>query len=487
MRCIIKISILYLSLIVGLANANLNDHLSELKEIVLTLYNYSPRNIPLYYENILEKLSNNNNLSIDELLNLIKYTIFLARENKEYYQEHTNIEAIIEYLTLQEDNLLELYSLENKQYSLYLSDPLYPTKLKECLNCCKGKKGSRGKRGPSGKKGATGVTGPTGATGITGPTGATGITGPTGATGITGPTGATGITGPTGATGITGPTGATGITGPTGATGITGPTGATGVTGPTGATGVTGPTGATGVTGPTGATGVTGPTGATGVTGPTGATGVTGPTGATGVTGPTGATGADSGCGNNELFLNALMMANNSATNPNVTFTKVYGTTGNAPAIDAWKVSRSAVTQDPINFQFAIPQDLDTSSPITLEVHFLINRQSGSAGTAANIQVNADYAMTNEEIGTTAPATGFSETVTSGTFAFTEPVGSTPPQQNLMHITTTITLNGSLMVGKNWAYLSLTRIPTIPAEIEYNRDIYLCLVAVKYSRICQII
>src|SRR5207249_4782825 len=132
--------------------------------------------------------------------------------------------------------------------------------------------------------------------------------------------------------------------------------------------------------------------------------------------------------------------------------------------IDAWKVHESGMGQDPINTQFALPSDLDTAGPITVDIHFFIDKNSG-AGTVANVQINADYAATNVEIGTSAPATGFAETVTSGNFTITEPTGSTGAQQNLTHTVTTVTLNGALMVGKNWAYLSLTRIaPTSGTE-----------------------
>src|SRR5207302_724235 len=103
------------------------------------------------------------------------------------------------------------------------------------------------------------------------------------------------------------------------------------------------------------------------------------------------------------------------------TFTKVYGTA--SPAIDAWMMNPSSMTQNPIDTQFSLPQDLDTASPITLEIHLFIDKITGSSGTAANIQVQADYAASGVEIGTTAPATGFAEIVTTGNFTITEPTG----------------------------------------------------------------
>ncbi len=376
----------------------------------------------------------------------------------------------------------------------------------DCPTCCSGPRGKRGHRGHTGYTGSTGPTGITGATGATGPgSGATGPTGTTGATGSTGTTGATGnagATGSTGSTGTTGSTGSTGTTGATGNTGATGPNGSTGATGSTGSTGATGATGNTGVTGSNGSTGATGATGSigstgatgsagatgsigsTGITGATGNTGATGSTGATGATGSTGSTGATGSCGNNELFINPFMMANNSSSNPNTTFTKVYGTASSTPSIDTWRVRSSGMPQDPIDTQFALPQDLDTASPITLEIHFFISDQNGS-GNTANVQIQADYAASGVEIGISAPATGFAETVTSGNFTITEPTGSTGAQENLTHMVTSVTLNGALMAGKNWAYINLIRIAPTAGSTEYNKDIYLALFAFKYTRICS--
>lgn len=343
----------------------------------------------------------------------------------------------------------------------------------DCPTCCSGPRGKRGHRGHTGYTGSTGPTGITGATGATGP-----------GSGATGPTGTTGATGSTGTTGATGNAGATGSTGSTGTTGSTGSTGTTGATGNTGATGPNGSTGATGSTGSTGATGATGNTGATGSNGSTGATGPSGFTGATGSIGVTGSTGATGSCGNNELFINPFMMANNSSSNPNTTFTKVYGTASSTPSIDTWRVRSSGMPQDPIDTQFALPQDLDTASPITLEIHFFISDQNGS-GNTANVQIQADYAASGVEIGISAPATGFAETVTSGNFTITEPTGSTGAQENLTHMVTSVTLNGALMAGKNWAYINLIRIAPTAGSTEYNKDIYLALFAFKYTRICS--
>ena len=409
------------------------------------------------------------------LFSLLFFSIILS------HSLHTNDSDLIpskDELFLSE-KVKNLFLNKKDFYSLYPYLKIYQKRLPQNNSFCCKEKGPRGRRGHRGHRGPTGATGVTGNTGRTGPTGATGATGATGLTGNTGPTGPTGTTGATGITGSTGATGSTGLIGNTGPTGPTGATGATGITGSTGATGATGLTGNTGPTGPTGATG------ATGITGSTGATGATGSTGNTGQTGPTGATGATGtgGCGKGQLFINEFMMASNSSGNPTITFTKVYGTTTNGPIITAWKLNPSGSTFMPICADFGLPQDLDTASPITLEIHFMIDRISASSGNVANVQVQADYAASGVEIGSSAPATGFAETLTSGNFSIVEPTGGAGGQLNLRHITTSITLDGSKMVGKNWGYLTLSRVaPT--SGTEYNKDIYLCMFVFKYTRIC---
>jgi hypothetical protein len=177
------------------------------------------------------------------------------------------------------------------------------------------------------------------------------------------------------------------------------------------------------------------------------------------------------------------MMENDEGINPNVTFTKVYGTAATSPSLNAWMINPSTGSNKPISAQFALPDDLDTASPITLEIHFFIDEVAGSSGSLANVQIQADYAASGDEIGTSAPATGFAETVTSGNFTITEPTGSMGAQQNLRLVTTSVTLDGTLMAGNTWAYVSLIRVaPTSGAE--YNKDIYLTIFEFKYTRIC---
>ncbi|HLX52443.1 MAG TPA: hypothetical protein VKR58_00785, partial [Aquella sp.] len=100
------------------------------------------------------------------------------------------------------------------------------------------------------------------------------------------------------------------------------------------------------------------------------------------------------------------------------------------------------------------------------------------------VQIEADYATSPQEIGTSAPATGFSETLTTGNFTISEPTGSTGTQQNLNHIVVSINLSGAKIAGNNWGYLALSRVaPT--SGTEYDKDIYLTLFVIKYTRLCS--
>jgi hypothetical protein len=361
--------------------------------------------------------------------------------------------------------------------------------LSRCFNMCCPEKCPRGHRGKTGNTGPTGAIGVTGLTGNTGPTGATGA----GETGATGNTGATGPTGIAGTTGTTGNTGATGLTGPTGATGATGPVGLIGATGNTGATGATGTQGATGSIGIPGPQGPQGNTGATGPQGPTGSQGLPGPQGpqGTGATGNTGATGATGGCGIGCLILNPYTMLEqegnfpgsvSTTTVPDREFGGVYGGAYNAPRFSAWTLPPSPtgidfLTQHFIGTQFVIPSDLDTTQPVFLDFHILIEQFDETGD--AQLQLQADYIGNGTELGNNAPATGFAQTVLSGDFVIIEPVD----EDNLRHIIVTVALNGALMVDNDWGFFLITRINP-DSENEYDEDIYLSSIALRYTRIC---
>ncbi len=440
------------------------QHLFSKKSHFELIHNYLENYLILlnHISNNLDNLNTflNNSLTYDEY----SITMELPEVSDQYYLD------IIDFN--------EQIITRHQNADSFCCDPKPCCKPEPCICCKRGPRGHRGPRGRRGHTGETGATGPTGATGVTGATGATGATG-------IGSSGATGATGSTGSTGATGPSG--GVTGATGATGATGPccTGPTGATGATGATGPQGPTGSQGIPGPQG------PQGNTGATGPQGVTGSQGIPGPLGPTGPTGATGATGGCGIGCFFLNAYTMleqegnfpgAVSTTTVPDREFGGVYGGSYNAPRFSAWILPPSPtgidfLTQHFIGTEFVIPNDLDTTQPVFLDFH-LLYEQFDETGDA-QLQVQADYVSNGEEFGNNPPAAGFAQTVVSGDFTVIEPVDS----DNLRHVIITVPLNGALMADNDWGFFLMTRINP-DSENEYDADIYLSLIAVRYTRIC---
>jgi len=253
--------------------------------------------------------------------------------------------------------------------------------------------------------------------------------------------------------------------------GCQGPRGKRGRRGRTGPTGPTGGTGATGID-PTGATGATGPGG--GATGPTGATGNTGPTGTTGPTGSTGSTGA-TGPGNliDELFINAFMMTNTIAQTPDTFFTATYGT---PTVLAAWALINPFDGITPVGTQFIIPSTLDATQPVTLTIHcFSIPLEAFGD---VRFQVQIDYKANGEDFGANPPANGYSETLLSGDYTVVDALSS----PNSKYFTTTIPLNGTLIAGKTWSELVITRTPTISGD-NYQGPIFLSAVSIQYTKI----
>ena len=184
----------------------------------------------------------------------------------------------------------------------------------------------------------------------------------------------------------------------------------------------------------------------------------------------------------NELYFNAFMMSNNTKTYPDTTLKTLYGSSESSLSINAWRMNNSSISQEPINVQFAIPQDLDTARPIIVELHFFINRFMENLGNTANIQINAVYIGAQEGAEVT-QAIGFnSETIHSNDFTIIEPIDLFP-QQNILYSTVKIPLNASLIANKSWVHLSFIRSAPTNLINEYNEAIFLSMCVLKYNRI----
>ena len=172
-----------------------------------------------------------------------------------------------------------------------------------------------------------------------------------------------------------------------------------------------------------------------------------------------------------------------TTTVPDREFGGVYGGAYNAPRFSAWILPPSPtgidfLTQHFIGTQFVIPNDLDTTQPVFLDFHILIE-QFGESGDA-RLQLQADYKTNGAELGNNAPASGFAETIETLDFPIIEPIDS----DNLRHIIITVPLNPLLMLNNDWGFFLITRINP-DSEDEYEDDIYLSSIAVRYTRSCD--
>lgn len=185
----------------------------------------------------------------------------------------------------------------------------------------------------------------------------------------------------------------------------------------------------------------------------------------------------------NELCFNACMMSNNVIPYPDTTLNIFYDSPGKSFSINAWKMNNSNIPQEPINIQFAIPQDLDTTKPVIVELHFFINKFMEILGNTANITMNAVYMGAQEEREDTKLGMGFtSETIHSNDFIVIEPIDLFP-QQNVLYSTVKIPLNESLITKKNLVHLSFIRNAPKNLINEYNEAIFLSMCVLKYNRI----
>ena len=57
-------------------------------------------------------------------------------------------------------------------------------------------------------------------------------------------------------------------------------------------------------------------------------------------------------------------------------------------------------------------------------------------------------------------------------------------EDNLRHIIVTVPLNGALMLNNDWGFFLVTRINP-DSENEYDEDIYLSSMTVRYTRQCS--
>lgn len=207
------------------------------------------------------------------------------------------------------------------------------------------------------------------------------------------------------------------------------------------------------------------------IPGPRGKRGPRGHRGHRGHTGPTGASGAELG----EVLLTAAMLAGCSE-GPVFPAFDLLSPYGGCFSIPVWNMYYfEGFVGNGGWGPFNVPIDLDNTKPVTAVVHILVTNSSAANGNA-NVEVDAAYLSNNEVGGIILPATGFDDTQSSGDFAVIP-----TDNRNIIQITVPVSLNASLLIPGDWAFISVTRIPAITNEFEDN--IYLSTISIQYSRL----
>lgn len=169
------------------------------------------------------------------------------------------------------------------------------------------------------------------------------------------------------------------------------------------------------------------------------------------------------------LIFNANMLTSGAASSPNI----IFANDMTSPVMNAWSMVPSGEAQRPINMQFSIPSDVKKDKPISIELHFLLRKQSMVQG-KARIKVNALY-VHDEKVFPAPNSRNYTNTNLSDDFAIVEPSAA----GNFKHVFIDIPLEKSELDGSDFAIISLSRVA--PANMEYMGDIYLVAVAFRYT------
>ena len=186
-----------------------------------------------------------------------------------------------------------------------------------------------------------------------------------------------------------------------------------------------------------------------------------------------GSRGISAAGGMNEIFVNGIMMS------PLGTFIRSpYSVNIDMSASIMGSSTGDPYYRQPIGFNFNVPIDLDRTKPVTVVVHMFLTGDPNQTGDQAKIQVNVDYKATNQLLGSTPPATGFSDMQLSQDFTVT--LATPLLSDNLRQQNVSIPLNGSVING-DWAFMTIERVA--PAANEYSGFLYLTTVSVQYTRL----
>ncbi len=188
-----------------------------------------------------------------------------------------------------------------------------------------------------------------------------------------------------------------------------------------------------------------------------------------------------------ELVFTVMDMFQNTQFTPNNEFKKglyVNATTPPGPAaegarIPVWEM-RQGSSLDTVSIEFKMPNSYVPLTPITVEVHVLLQRTPNDPPVSGNIQLRlrADWHGNGEQWGAGTANTDYEQVVLSAVTAVTEPTGSAS-FLSARHYRLTFTLPGTFANPGDWALLSFDRLDL--GDADYQDSIYLGAASLRYS------
>jgi len=172
-------------------------------------------------------------------------------------------------------------------------------------------------------------------------------------------------------------------------------------------------------------------------------------------------------------FFPAQVIINRNSTNIDSKFSNVY--TSNGRPVGTWSIAPSGTTQRYLSVSFGIPTTINLTVNPTVDM-FIAVQSFNDLLQVINLAVDADYIISGAEMGSSLPATGIKQTVTSGNLTIVEPLGN----NNLKIYKVTVTLNPLLITAGCLCNLFFYRVaPT--SGTEYKDNVYLVAVNFNFS------
>lgn len=165
---------------------------------------------------------------------------------------------------------------------------------------------------------------------------------------------------------------------------------------------------------------------------------------------------------------------NKDGQNPDTSFSGVYDNSNFN--IQAWRMKPSGEGQQEISLMFGMPGNYESTCSLEITFYLLVEKNAGSQGNSAAIRIQSDHKETNQEIGP-----NFSSLDTTESFVIVEPSNN----KSLEFISVSTVLNSTGIAPKDWVLFVFDRVAPADGMEEYNKNIYLAGVVIKYgARLC---